>query len=65
MKWTAYYNAKNYFTNCVERVYLGKSFKTRKELISFLNHLGFVAPDHLIKNNQMTDAKKIINLVKE
>lgn len=29
MKWTAYYNAKNLFTNEVERVYLGKSFKTK------------------------------------
>lgn len=71
MKWTAYYNAKNLFTNEVERVYLGKSFKTKMELVDYLKGIGFSAPDHLFRDNQMAKFNmwqknmKIINLVKE
>lgn len=65
MKWTAYYRTKNHFTNCVERVYLGKSFKTKKELVHFLAVRGFAVVDHLIKNNQMANTQVVINLVKE
>ena len=71
MKWTAYYNAKNLFTNEVERVYLGKSFKTKMELVDYLKGIGFAAPEHLFKNNQMVKINKwkksvkIIDLVKE
>lgn len=71
MKWTAYYNAKNLFTNEVERVYLGKSFKTKMELVGYLKGIGFSAPDHLFRNNQMAKVNmwqksmKIIDLVKE
>lgn len=53
MKWTAYYNAKNLFTNEVERVYLGKSFKTKMELVDYLKCVGFAAPDYLLRDNQM------------
>lgn len=71
MKWTAYYNAKNLFTNEVERVCLGKSFKTKMELVDYLKGIGFSAPEHLFKNNQMVKINKwqkimkIIDLVKE
>ena len=71
MKWTAYYNAKNLFTNEVERVYLGKSFNTKMELVDYLKSIGFAAPEHLFKNNQMVKinkwqkSMKIIDLVKE
>lgn len=53
MKWTAYYNAKNLFTNEVDRVYLGKSFKTKMELVDYLKGIGFAAPDYLLRDNQM------------
>lgn len=65
MKWTAYYTEKNYFANCTVRVYLGKSFKTKKELVHFLAVRGFAVVDHLIKNNQMANTQVTINLVKE
>ena len=53
MKWTAYYNAKNLFTNEVERVYLGKSFKTKMELVDYLKVVCFASPDYLLRDNQM------------
>lgn len=71
MKWTAYYNTKNLFTNEVERVYLGKSFKTKMELVYYLKGVGISAPDYLLRNNQMAKVNRyrndfdIINLVKE
>ena len=71
MKWTAYYNAKNLFTNEVERVYLGKSFKTKMELVDYLKGIGFSALGHLFRDNQMAKVNRtqnkfdIINLVKE
>lgn len=71
MKWTAYYNAKNLFTNEVERVYLGKSFKTKMELVDYLKCAGIAAPDHLFRDNKMARVNRvqntfdIINLVKE
>ena len=71
MKWTAYYNAKNLFTNEVERVYLDKSFKTKMELVDYLKCVGFSAPAYLLRDNQMAKynmrqkSAETIYLVKE